>query len=113
MISRNKGLFSIEFLVPILAFLFALISVQIFYVSYVRPNAKDFLVKRQILMSQGAGGDFVRERPAYIIIKDREPQMEIVFCLWGMIVLGYKFIQVTKERALFKQDFVREIGRAS
>jgi biopolymer transport protein ExbB/TolQ len=107
MISRNKGLFSIEFLVPILAFLFALISVQIFYVSYVRPNARDFLVKRQILMSQGAGGDFVRERPAYIIIKDREPQMEIVFCLWGMIVLGYKFIQVTKERALFKQDFIR------
>jgi len=107
MISRNKGFFSIEFLIPILAFFFALISVEIFYATYVRPNAKDFLVKRQILMAQGSAGDFVRERPVYIIIKDREPQMEIVFCLWGMIVLGYKFLQVTKERALFKQDFVR------
>ncbi len=107
MISRNKGFFSVEFMVPILAFLVALISVEIFYATYVRPNAKDFMVKRQILMSQGSGGDFVRERPIYIIIKDHEPQMEIVFCLWGMMVLGYKFIQVTKERALFKQNFIR------
>jgi biopolymer transport protein ExbB/TolQ len=107
MISRNKGFFSIEFLIPILAFLFALISVQIFYSTYVTPHAKDFMVKRQILMAQGTASEFVRERPVYIIIKDREPQMEIVFCLWGMIVLGYKFMQVTKERALFKQDFVR------
>lgn len=107
MISRNKGYFSIEFLVPVLAFLFALISVEICYATYVRPHARDFLVKRQILMSQGSGGDFVRERPVYIIIKDREPMFEIIFCLWGMIVLGYKFLQVTRERALFKQDFVR------
>ena len=107
MISRNKGFFSVEFLVPILAFLFALISVQIVYATYVTPNAKDFMVKRQILMSQGTASEFVRERPVYIIIKDKEPQFEIIFCLWGMIVLGYKFMQVTKERALFKQDFVR------
>ena len=107
MISRNKGFFSVEFLVPILAFLFALISVELIYASYVRPNAKDFMVKRQILMSQGSGGDFVKERPVYIIIKDKEPEMEIVFCIWGMIVLGYKFLQVTKERSLFKQDFIR------
>ena len=70
-------------------------------------SPKDFLVKRQILMSQGSGGDFVRERPVYIIIKDREPMFEIIFCIWGMIVLSYKFLQVTRERALFKQDFVR------
>ena len=107
MISRNKGFFSVEFLVPILAFLFALVSVELVYASYVRPNAKDFMVKRQILMSQGSGGDFVKERPVYIIIKDKEPEMEIVFCIWGMIVLGYKFLQVTKERSLFKQDFIR------
>ena len=107
MISRNKGFFSVEFLVPIVAFLFALISVELIYVSYVRPNAKDFMVKRQILMAQGTGGDFVKERPVYIIIKDHEPELEIVFCIWGMIVLGYKFMQVTKERALFKQNFIR------
>ena len=107
MISRNKGFYSIEFLVPVLAFLFAFISVQIFYKTYVTPNATDFIVKRKILMGQGAGTEFIRERPVFIIIKDREPQFEIIFCLWGMIVLGYKFMQVTKERALFQQDFVR------
>lgn len=107
MISRNKGFFSLEFMVPILAFLFALVTVEIFYRNYVRPNANDFIVKRQILMSQGAGGDFVKERPLYIIIKDHEPQLEIVFCIWGMIILGYKFLEITKERALFSQNFIR------
>jgi biopolymer transport protein ExbB/TolQ len=107
MISRNKGFFSVEFLVPVLAFLFAFVSVEICYATYVRPNARDFLVKRQILMAQGTAGDFIRERPVFIIIKDREPMFEIVFCIWGMIVLGYKFLQVTKERALFRHDFVR------
>jgi biopolymer transport protein ExbB/TolQ len=107
MISRNKGIFSIEFLVPILAFFFAVISVETFYQTYVRPHARDFMVKRQLLMSQGSNSEFIRERPAYIIIKDREPEFEIVFCVWGMIVLGYKFAHTVRERRLFKYDFVR------
>ncbi len=107
MISRNKGIFSTEFLLPVLAFVFALVSVETLYTTWVRPNAREFMVKRQILMSQNSGSEFIRERPVYIIIKDHEPEFEIVFCLWGMIVLAYKFMQVSKERALFKQDFIR------
>ena len=49
----------------------------------------------------------MRERTVYAVIKDREPQGEIVFCFWGLIILGYKMVHVSRERRLFKYDFVR------
>ncbi len=107
MISRNKGIFSLEFLVPILAFLFAATTVEIVYRKWVTPNANEFMVKRRLLMSQGSNSDFIRERPVYIIIKDHEPQFEIIFCLWGMIILCYKLYNIYRERRVFKYDFVR------
>jgi biopolymer transport protein ExbB/TolQ len=107
MISRNKGIFSLEFLVPVLAFLFPAISIHTLYLTWVRPNATDFIVKRRLLMAQSTNSDIIRERPIYVIIKDREPEFEIIFCLWGMIVLGYKLLNISKERRLFRYDFIR------
>jgi biopolymer transport protein ExbB/TolQ len=106
MISRNKGIFSLEVLVPVLSFLFALVSVSALYRFYVRPNAEEFLLKRRVIMSQDANSAFIRERPLYIIIKDREPEFEIIFCLWGLLVLAYKLNTIYRERRLFKYDFV-------
>jgi len=107
MISRNKGIFSLEFLVPIIAFVFSVGLVYAIYHYYVTPHADAFLIKRRIIMAQDPNNEMIRERPAYIVIKDLEPKWEIIFCLWGMIVLGYKLKHVTNERRLFKQDFVR------
>jgi biopolymer transport protein ExbB/TolQ len=107
MISRNKGIFSLEFLVPLFAFLFSAVVVHLVYRYYVTPNAEAFLIKRRIIMAQDPNNELIRERPAYIIIKDLEPRWEIIFCVWGMLVLGYKLKHVTNERRLFKQDFVR------
>ncbi len=107
MISRNKGIFSLEFLVPVLAFVVSVIVVQLWYRNYVTPNAEDFLVKRKLMVQQNSTSDILKERPLFIIIKDLEPKIEIVFCLWGMIILGYKLGHVTRERRLFKYDFVR------
>ena len=108
MISRNKGILSLDFLVPTLGLLFAALSVGILYSYVITPRAEDLLLKRRLM---AAGGNMntqeLLERPIALIIKDREPQVEIIFCFWGMIVLTYKFIQVSRERALFKHDFVR------
>lgn len=107
MISRNKGIFSLEFLVPLLAFIISVVVVQLSYSYYVTPHASDFLVKRKLMTQQGGNSDILKERPLYIIIKDLEPKFEIIFCLWGMIILGYKLGHVTRERRLFKYDFIR------
>ncbi|MSU70276.1 MAG: MotA/TolQ/ExbB proton channel family protein [Opitutaceae bacterium] len=108
MISRNKGILSFEFLVPILGLLFAIVSVVTLYKTVITPRAKDLMIRRQVMSAQGiASTQELLERPIALIIKDEEPAIEIIFCLWGMIVLSYKFFQVGRERALFKHDFVR------
>src|SRR5260370_149761 len=102
MISRNKGILSLEFLIPLIAILCAVVVVESCYRLYVRPHAVDFMLKRTLIMAQhGADQEIVKERPLYVIIKDREPEFEIIFCLWGMIVLSYKLGHVTRERRLF------------
>ncbi|MES2697564.1 MAG: MotA/TolQ/ExbB proton channel family protein [Verrucomicrobiota bacterium] len=109
MISRNKGILSLEFLVPLLGFLFATITVEIWYRTTVNPKATEYMVKRRLVAAQGAGGSSreMQERSLYAVIKDAEPKWEIIFCFWGMIVLGYKLVHVTRERRLFKNDFIR------
>jgi biopolymer transport protein ExbB/TolQ len=47
------------------------------------------------------------QRSVYIIIKDPEQQWELIFAVWGVIILSYKVLQVRRERALFRHDFVR------
>jgi len=106
MISRNKGILSIEFLLPILAFLFSAVVLELFYQAVVRPKAAELMVRRQLVAAQGGVGAKMGERSIYIVIKDHEPQLEITFCLWGMIVLGYKLLHVSRERRLFKHDFI-------
>jgi biopolymer transport protein ExbB/TolQ len=107
MISRNKGILSLEFLVPIFAFIVSTALVYTIYHSYVTPQANEFLIKRRIIMAQDPNSEFVKERPVFIIIKDLEPQWEIIFCLWGMAILAYKLVHITRERRLFKHDFIR------
>src|SRR5581483_9440 len=107
MISRNKGIFSLEFLVPIFAFLFAFIVVHTVYLTYVRPHSDEFMVRRKLAAAQNGNSAILKERPIFIIIHDHEPEFEIIFCLWGMIVLTYKLVHVTRERRMFKYDFLR------
>lgn len=107
MISRNKGFFSLEFLVPTLGFLFAIISVETFYHFVVTPRAQELMVKRRLTMAQNPGGHDLGERSVFLIIKDPEPKWEIIFSFWGMIVLTYKMAHIANERRLFKYDFVR------
>ena len=45
MISRNKGFFSLEFLVPTLGFIFAIVSIEIFYQTVVTPRAHELMVQ--------------------------------------------------------------------
>ena len=109
MISRNKGMFSLEFLVPVIGFIVSVATVELWYHTTVTPAAEEFMTKRRIIAGRGAAGDSaeMRERTFYSIIKDLEPKWEIIFCVWGMIILGYKLTHVSRERRLFQHDFLR------
>jgi biopolymer transport protein ExbB/TolQ len=109
MISRNKGILSLEFLVPVLGLIFAAIVVNVWYAKSVIPRAVEAETRRKLAAEGGAKLDSpeMTQRSFYRIIQDLESRWEIVFGLWGMIILGYKLIHVSKERALLKQDFIR------
>lgn len=108
MISRNKGFFSPDFLVPALGLLVSILLVEPFYRTVVRPKAEEIELKQRVMAAQGAtSGKTSDQRSVYIIIKDPEQEWEIIFALWGAIILGHKLVQVRRERSLFRHDFVR------
>lgn len=106
MISRNKGFLSLEFLVPNIGLLVTILGVYTFYAKVVTPRAEELLLKRRVMAAQGTSPE-MQERSVYLIIKDIEPRWEIIFCVWGTIVLGYKLILISRERSLFQHDFIR------
>ena len=108
MISRNKGILSLEFLVPNVGLLVAILGVTMFYRHVVTPRANELMIERKVMADQGkTGSQVAEERSIYLIIKDPEPMVEVIFCAWGLIVLSYKLFQVSRERQLLKQDFIR------
>lgn len=108
MTSRNKGILSSDFLVPLVGLIVAFLLVEPFYALVVRPKAEDIAYKQKVLTAQGVTAGANSElRSVYVIIKDPEQEWEIIFALWGFIILTHKLFQVRGERRLFKQDFVR------
>ena len=86
-----------------------LVGVELFYRVIVRPRAAELLIERQVMQNQPASKlnrGHIEDRPILLIIKDREPEMEIIFFIWGMLFLAYKFVVVERERKLLDRDFV-------
>lgn len=110
MASRNKGIFSLEFLVPnVLLLIVVIVGVELVYRTFIRPRAAELMIERQVMMSQPAGKmqkSHMEERSIILIIKDREPEAEIIFFIWGLLFLAYKFVYVERERKLLERDFV-------
>jgi biopolymer transport protein ExbB/TolQ len=108
MTSRNKGIFSPEFLVPALGLLVSIILVEPFYRLVVQPRAEEIELRQRVMSAQNSSANRSEGmRSIYIIVKDTEQKWEIIFAIWGMIILGYKLVDVRRERNLFRHDFVR------
>jgi biopolymer transport protein ExbB/TolQ len=108
MLSRNKGILSSDFLVPALGLVVAILIVEPFYRLVVRPRTEEIELKQRVMAAQGSTtGKSSEQRSIFIIIKDEEQEAEIIFAIWGFIILTHKLLQLRKERALFSHDFVR------
>jgi biopolymer transport protein ExbB/TolQ len=108
MVSRNKGILSSDFLVPALGLIVAILLVEPFYRLVVRPRAGEIELKQRVMAAQGATtGESSEQRSVFIIINDPEQEVELIFAVWGLIILGHKLVQVRRERSLFRHDFVR------
>jgi biopolymer transport protein ExbB/TolQ len=106
MLSRNKGIFSLDFLVPNLGLVFAVILVESLFSTIVRPRAAELDITGRLIAAQAADKPAKTERSLIIIIKDPEQEVEIILWVWATIILTYKLLQVGRERALLKHDFI-------
>ena len=107
MISRNKGILSLNFLVPTIAFFVSLIVVEVYFARVVRPAATALEIRARLMAAQATDKAYVQERSVYLIIKDYEQEVEIIFFFWAMATLIYKLRVIVQERKLLKHDFVR------
>jgi biopolymer transport protein ExbB/TolQ len=105
---RNKGIFSAPMVVSIVGLLLAIVVVEAIYATIIRPRAEDVIIRQRVMAKENATSTQADRDPSiYVIVKDPEQEVEIIFSIWGMIVLIHKLIEVRRERALFKHDFVR------
>ncbi len=106
MVSRNKGIFSLDFLVPNLGLIFTVILVEAIFSTVVRPRATELDITGRLIAAQNSDKPKAQERSLIIIIKDPEQETEIILWIWATIIMTYKLVQVGRERALLKHDFI-------
>ncbi len=109
MISRNKGILSLEFLIPNVGFLLiAALGIGTLYHFVVTPRANELMIERKVKSESGKlGSAGPEERSVFLVIKDPEPMFEVIFCTWGLITLGFKLVQINREKKLLTKDFLR------
>ncbi len=107
MISRNKGIFSRNFIVPNLGLVFAVVSVLLLYRMVITPRAEQDLITEQLSAAQAGDGAYTPARSIYLVMKDPEQAAECVLFVWAMVILTYKLWNVAQERKLLRHDFIR------
>ncbi len=106
-LSRNKGILSVDFLVPNIGLLASILLVEVYFATVVRPHVAELEITQRLnAASQQDGEPKQAPRSIYIIIKDPEQEVELMLWMWATVILTYKLIEVGRERRLLKHDFI-------
>ncbi len=96
---------SSEFLFEVFSLIVIAVLVQGVYATVVRPQAEALRVHDAQMMAKDK--DYVPERSAFVILKDYEQEICIVFALWAFAIMGYKALVVRRSRQLLATDLLR------
>jgi len=99
----KKGLSS-EFVFQLVALLSAIILVHALYVAIIRPSADAQLEAE--LQAQMAGQDVVPQRSLAVVVRDFEQEACFILLLWALAIMGYKGLQVLRERRLLDEELL-------
>lgn len=97
-----------EFVYQLFALIIAVIVVHTFYVSTVRPNAAEVIVEQNLRVEQDK--DYVRDRSAWVLIKDFEQEACFILMIWALAIMAYKGRLVLAERALLEEELIPVAG---
>jgi biopolymer transport protein ExbB/TolQ len=85
-------------------FVLSFLVVHVPYTLVVRPNARAVLEEQVRVMRTNP--EYVQERSSWVIIKDPEQEWEFILCLWALSIMGAKWRNSSRERALLERDLV-------
>lgn len=106
---KRRSILSLHFIIPnVVLLILVWTGVELVYSHYVRPRVADLMLERKLHRDTPnfSGEGEIQKQPLLLVIKDREPKIEIIFFLWGLLFLGYRVILVHREQRLLEQDFV-------
>src|SRR5688500_5166903 len=106
---HRRGVLSLQFIIPnIVLLLVVATSVELTYRFYVRPRVTDLMIERRLTMaSAGDAVAQIQSQPLLLVIKDHEPEVEIIFFIWGTLFVAYRMYIVHREQRLLEHDFVQ------
>ena len=100
----NRKNFPIEFVYQLFALAIAIVIVHGFYVSVVRPNAAEVIAEQNLAAKQDP--DYIRERSAWVLVKDFEQEACFILMIWALAIMGFKAAMLVRERALLDEELV-------
>lgn len=106
---KRRNIFSLHFILPnIVLLLLVTLAVETTYRFYIRPHAADLMLKRKYERDAQAmsGEEQIQSQPIVLVIKDHEPETEIIFFIWGTLFLLHRMVIVHREQRLLEVDFV-------
>lgn len=85
------------------------VVVQLFYASYVRPTAEQWLAEQRAI--QAADPTYVPARSIWVIIQNAEQQVTIIVAIWALILAARRFRELAAQRELLSAGYLtREAG---
>jgi biopolymer transport protein ExbB/TolQ len=85
------------------------VVVQLFYASYVRPTAEQWLAEQRAISSTDP--TYVPPRSIWVTIQNAEQQVTIIVAIWALILAGNRFRELKSQRDLLGAGYLkREAG---
>ena len=101
---KKRGTISAEFMFQVLTLVVAVIIVQAFYATIVRPRARAALEAERVAMADDP--DHVSTRSFYVVIRDYEQEICFILMLWAFAIMAYKGLAIVRARRMLQKDIV-------
>jgi biopolymer transport protein ExbB/TolQ len=93
-----------EFFVTLIALIFTVLVVHATYVAWIQPTGDAIVAAEQARMR--ADPDFVPERTFLLVVNGFAQEAEIIHFMWAMLIIGYKWLLLRRERKLLDRDLI-------
>src|SRR4030095_11491706 len=93
-----------EFFVTLVALIFTVLVVHATYVAWIIPTGDAIVAAEQARLH--ADPDLVPQRTFLLVVNGFAQEAEIIHFMWAMLIIGYKWLLLRRERKLLDRDLI-------